>query len=156
MSRTRPSALAEVLRELLVRSGLGSGVADLTALNRAWLRAAGPEWRGTWVIGLRDGQLQVAVASPAAATRLRFESTRIRETLRDLGWKEVQGIQAKVRPEAGEGKRPDRGRRYSDRAASAVQKGAAGVSDPDLRRALQRLGERLSRRPEGTEGSDPD
>lgn len=155
MSRTRPSALTEVLRELLVRSGLGSGVEDLTALNRAWLRAAGPEWRGSWVIGLRDGELQVAVASPAAATRLRFESARIRKALRDQGWREIQAVRAKVRPEAGEVARADRGRQYSERAASAVQEGAGEVSDPELRSALQRLGRRLSRRPGGTGENGP-
>jgi hypothetical protein len=147
----RPDPLAEALQALLAGDGLGAGLSDLAALNRAWQEAAGPQWRSrSWVLGLRGSELEVGVASPAAASRLRFEAGSLAERMRRAGWPSVKGVRARVQPQAEQVERR-RHRRYSEDAAAGVAQGAEEVADPELRAALQRLATRLGRPPGDTD-----
>jgi len=144
----RPNPIADALDELLARQGLGQGMADLTALNRAWGKVAGPQWRNSsWVLGLRGSELEVGVTTPAAATRLRFEADRLAEGMRRAGWRSVKGIRARVQPQR-EQTSSTRHRRYSEAAAAGVTEQAGEVEDPELRSALFRLASHLGRPPE--------
>lgn len=143
-SPRHPDHLANALEDLLVRHDLGQGLSDLGTLNRAWYRAAGDRWReGSWVLGLRGSELLVAVTSPAAASRLRFEAPTIAQRLRKAGWSSLKEIQVRVHPQQAQEKR-SRSRRYSEEAAKGVAETAAEVSDPDLHAALQRLAGHLA------------
>lgn len=143
----RPNPIADALDELLAREGLGQGLADLSALNRAWGRAAGPQWRRvSWVLGLRGSELEVGVTSPAAATRLRFEADRLVERMRRAGWVSLKGIRARVQPQQEQTAHP-RHRHYSETAADGVARQAEEVEDPELRAALLRLAGHLGQPP---------
>jgi hypothetical protein len=150
----RPDPLAATLDRLLRREGLGQGLADLAALNRAWRAAAGPRWHPcSWVLGWRGNELEVGVTGPAAASRLRFEGPAIAERMRRAGWGSVKGIRARVQPHTDHAERP-RHRRYSEAAAAGVAEQADQVADPELRAALQRLAGHLGKPPGGgSEGS---
>lgn len=149
MSRfARPSSLNQALQDLLARQGLEGGLNRLAALNRAWRQAAGPSWQGhSWVLGWRDEDLEVAVTSPAAATRLRFEAEAIRQRLHHEGWQGIQRIRARVQPGLA-GEEACRGRRYSPEAAAAVAEAASEIPDQGLRSALEDLARHLAGSPE--------
>jgi len=146
----RPSSLDHALQDLLTRQGLDEGLNRLAALNRAWLQAAGPSWKGlSWVLGWRDEDLEVAVTSPAAATRLRFEAEAIRQRLHRQGWQGIQRIRARVQPGLATDD-PSRGRRYSPEAAAAVAEAAGEIPDDGLRSALENLARHLADSPQDT------
>lgn len=149
MSRfARPSSLDHALQDLLARQGLDEGLNRLAALNRAWLQAAGPSWQGhSWVLGWREEDLEVAVTSPAAATRLRFEAEAIRQRLHHQGWQGIQRIRARVQPGLAT-EEASRGRRYSPEAAASVAEAASDISDEGLRSALEDLARNLAGSPD--------
>lgn len=147
----RPDPVADALEQVLSRRGLGPGMEELAALNRAWQQAAGAQWRGrAWVLGWHGAELVVGVLGPGEASRLRFDGPAIAERMRSAGWESVKGIRARVQPQEERATRT-RHRHYSPEAAAEVASRAEEVDDPALRAALRSLAGRLGEPPEGSE-----
>lgn len=145
MSQT-PRPVGDFLQQTLRGHGLAGRLEQLRGLQRYWARAA-PNWAGqSQLIGLHDGLATVVLASPAAATRLRFEAPRLAARLREAGLAEVRGLRVRIHTPPAQ--RPARSRSYSPDAAARVAAEAEAVTDPELRNALLRLAHRLERPPE--------
>lgn len=141
----KPRPLGDTLQRTLRGQGLAGRLEQLRGLQHYW-RTAAPEWAAcSQLTGLRDGVASVVLASPAAATRLRFEAPRLAARLREAGLEEVREIRPRVAtPPAAP---PKRGRHYSPEAAARLAAGAEEVDDPELRAALLGLAERLRQPP---------
>jgi hypothetical protein len=141
-----PRPLGDTLQRTLRGHGLAGRLEQLRGLQRHWAKAA-PEWaEQSQLIGLRDGIATVVLTSPAAATRLRFEATRLAARLREAGLEEVREIRPRVSAPPSE--RPARSRSYSPEAADRLAAEAERITDPELRAALRRLAQRVHHPPE--------
>lgn len=102
MTDREPVPITEILASVL--GGLAQGVdVRLGRLVEGWDEIAGPEWRGTEAIGVRDGVLLVEVDRPGRVSLLRFHVpglvARIEEA---LGSGLVREVRLRVRRRADE------------------------------------------------------
>lgn len=92
------------------------------------------------VAAWRDGQLILIVSDGQWATRLRYREKRLLKQLGALAeFTGLQRISFKVRPPATLAQSAGRQVSLSPSAARSIQASAEGISDPQLRAALERL-----------------
>ena len=92
------------------------------------------------VAAWRDGNLLLIVSDGQWATRLRYQEKRLSKRLGALPeFSGLQRITFKVRPPATTPQAPHQQPSLSPGAARSIQASAEGVSDPQLRAALERL-----------------
>jgi hypothetical protein len=98
--------------------------------------------------GFRDGRLTLITDRAVWLTRLRYEQPRLLTLLHELpGFEAVHGFTLKVRP-VRPVKAPLRQVRHLPaRAADEIASCAADVTDPRLKRALERLAAHAEREP---------
>jgi hypothetical protein len=141
-----PRPLKDVLTGALRSHRLSGQLSHLSGLQSYWARAA-PEWApSSQLTGLRDGTATVTVTSPAAATRLRFESGRLAARLREAGLGEVREIRARIIDPAPH--RSPRHRPYSPAGAARMAEEAQNITDSELRASILRLAQRLGTPPD--------
>jgi hypothetical protein len=88
----------------------------------------------------REGCLLLIVTDGHWATRLRYQQRRLQRQLQQLDeFSGLQRILFKVQPATGQVRTPDRSIALSSCAAESIQTTADGISDPNLRAALERL-----------------
>ncbi len=141
-----PTELAQRLRP--GSGALGRIVRQLQRLERveAVVRAALPEALSDHVVvaALESGHLRLLTTSSARATQLRFQQRSIQAQVSDLTGEPVHRVDVLVRP------RPiatpeygfDRPMSFPPEAARTFREMAANESDPELKRALERLAAR--------------
>lgn len=91
-----------------------------------------------WHAGLRNDRVLLLVESPAWATRVRMDQTRILAAVRSLGLA-ATSVTAKVAPlpvPSGDSATP---RILSPRAAETIRAAATAIADPDLRAVFLEL-----------------
>lgn len=92
------------------------------------------------VASWREGCLLLIVTDGHWATRLRYQQRRLQRQLQALEtFATLTKILFKVQPPTAERREPPRPFELSDSAADSIQETAAGVTDPRLREALERL-----------------
>ncbi|WP_426149841.1 DUF721 domain-containing protein [Pseudomonas sp. DC3000-4b1] len=92
------------------------------------------------VAAWREGSLLLVVTDGHWATRLRYQQRRLQQGLQ--GMPEFAGLTRilfKVQPSVGPRRASGLGLNLSDTAAESLQAAAEGVTDPNLRAALERL-----------------
>lgn len=97
------------------------------------------------VVGVDSGHLRLLVSSSVRAAALRFHQAAILGGLRSMPGGPVRRLSVVVRPPSGADRRDGRPRRplgISPGAAGHLDAAAAQETDPDLRRALERLARR--------------
>lgn len=142
------------IADYLDRKSLTSRIQTLDDLNRSWIRAVGHEWSScSFVLGLQGNTLRVGVRTPAQATRLRFATPSLIQRLRSESLPTLKAIQFQVQPSL-EQPRPQRGRTYSQRAATNLTRAAEKIEDHELRAALMRLAQHIQAPPsqDGSQG----
>lgn len=96
------------------------------------------------LLNLRSGIAIIACDATAWATRLRFQIPTLLEALRQLsGLEELRDIQIRLQPVTQAPLQQPKSRAtLSSHGAYCLRQCANSVTDPDLRRALERLAER--------------
>ncbi len=88
----------------------------------------------------REGCLLLIVTDGHWATRLRYQQRRLQRQLQQLDeFAGLQRILFKVQPPNSQVRPPERSITLSHCAAQSIQTTAEGISDPNLRAALERL-----------------
>jgi hypothetical protein len=134
-------APAAMLREAKPLKALFSAAQRLTQLQRLLESQLQPAARehchlASW----REGCLLLIVTDGHWATRLRYQQKRLQRQLQQLDdFAGLQRILFKVQPSSGQVRTPERSIVLSNCAAESIQTTADGISDPNLRAALERL-----------------
>jgi hypothetical protein len=134
-------APAAMLREAKPLKALFSAAQRLTHLQRLLESQLQPAARehchlASW----REGCLLLIVTDGHWATRLRYQQKRLQRQLQQLDeFAGLQRILFKVQPPSGQVRTPERSIALSNCAAESIQTTADGISDPNLRAALERL-----------------
>ncbi len=142
------------IADYLDRKSLTPRIQTLDDLNRSWIRAVGREWSScSFALDLQGDTLRVGVRTPAQATRLRFTTRSLIQRLRSESLPTLKAIQFQVQPSL-EPPRPQRGRTYSQQAATNLSRAAEQIEDDELRAALIRLAQHIQVPPsqEGSQG----
>jgi len=126
--------------------GLASAVAAHNALVERVRQALPAELRAHCVTAtVEDRELHLLAESAAWATRLRYVGREVARSLRGTGLP-VDAVKVRVvPPEPAPTAAKQRPARPSADAVRCVEDSAAGLDDPALRAALERLGRRLRR-----------
>jgi hypothetical protein len=130
-----------MLREAKPLKALFSAAQRLTQLQRLLESQLQPAARehchlASW----REGCLLLIVTDGHWATRLRYQQKRLQRQLQQLDeFAGLQRILFKVQPPSGQVRAPERSIVLSNCAAESIQTTADGISDPNLRAALERL-----------------
>lgn len=134
-------APAAMLREAKPLKALFSAALRLTQLQLLLESQLQPAARehchlASW----REGCLLLIVTDGHWATRLRYQQRRLQRQLQQLDeFAGLQRILFKVQPASGQVRAPERCITLSHCAAESIQTTADGISDPNLRAALERL-----------------
>lgn len=141
-----PTGLAQRLRP--GNSALGRVMRQLERLERieALVHAVLPQALRDHVVvaALDSGHLRLLTTSSARATQLRFQQRSIQAQVREFTGEPVQRVDVLVRsrPVKAPGDGFERPANFPPEAAKTFREMAAHESDPGLRRALERLGQR--------------
>ncbi|MFT5781454.1 MAG: hypothetical protein ACI9EB_000819 [Pseudomonas sp.] len=134
-------APAAMLREAKPLKALFTAAQRLNQLQRALESQLQPAAReychlASW----REGCLLLIVTDGNWATRLRYQQRRLMRQLQQLDeFSGLQRILFKVQPPNNTVRPPERHIELSSCAAQSIQTTADGISDPNLRAALERL-----------------
>ncbi len=134
-------APAAMLREAKPLKALFNAVQRLSHLQQLLESQLQPAARehchlASW----REGCLLLIVTDGHWATRLRYQQRRLQRQLQQLDeFAGLQRILFKVQPPNSQVRPPERSITLSHCAAQSIQTTAEGISDPNLRAALERL-----------------
>lgn len=145
-------APAALLREAKPLKALFSQAQRLDHLQRLLESQLQPAAREhCHVASWREGCLLLIVTDGHWATRLRYQQRRLQRQLQALEeFATLAKILFKVQPPAAERRGPGRTIQLSSNAAENIQATAEGISNPELRAALERLARH------GAAGKKPD
>lgn len=156
MSTRSPRSIAKILEQvgnsdLRSLTARGRQIADLEHQILACLPA---ELSGNCRVGgISDGCLRLFTATPAWASRLRFEAPQLLQILARLGITSVRSVQVRITPAASASSAPVHSVRLSQDNAKLLEQTARAIRDPRLAQALARLARR-GRRAEPTDSGD--
>lgn len=148
MSTRSPQSIAKILEQvgnsdLRSLTARGRQLADLENQVRACLPV---DLAGQCRVGgIVDGCLRLFAATPAWASRLRFEAPRLLRVLSRQGVTSVRNIQVRITPPAAAKSGPLRHVRLSQENARLLEQTARAIRDPRLAQALARLARRGQR-----------
>ena len=136
-------AVSKITLPIVVRRGGGT----LVRLKSEWVAIAGPDWsQVSWPTALgRDGVLKLR-ALPGAALELQHRAPLLIERINQFFGHSVISRLALVQGPLPLLPRPSRPslRPLSEGEAKALDRRLSGIDDPDLRKALTRLGRAVS------------
>lgn len=145
MSTRTPRSIAQILEQVGnsdLRSVSTRG-RQLRDLERQVLASLPAELAGHCRVGgLADGCLLLFAATPAWASRLRFEAPRLHKLLARKGLASIRSVQVRIIPEAEARSLAPRKLRMSRDTARLLEQTARAVQDPRLAQALARLARR--------------
>ncbi len=133
-----PAAMLREAKPLKALFGAAQRLSHLQHLLDSQLQPAAREHchLASW----REGCLLLIVTDGHWATRLRYQQKRLQRQLQQLDeFAGLQRILFKVQPPSGQVRPPERSIALSSCAAESIQTTADGISDPNLRAALERL-----------------
>lgn len=133
-----PGTLLREARPLKALFNQAQRLAQLQRLVESQLQPAAREHCrvATW----REGTLTLVVTDGHWATRLRYQQKRLQRQLQQLdAFVNLNRILFKVQPVATPPRPPSHVIDISDKSAETIQATAQGISDPNLRAALERL-----------------
>ncbi|UCJ16769.1 DciA family protein [Pseudomonas sp. MM211] len=133
-----PAALMREAKPLKALFNQAQRIDHLQQLLESQLQPAAREH--CHVASWREGCLLLIVTDGHWATRLRYQQRRLQRQLQALEtFATLTKILFKVQPPTAERREPTQPFELSDSAADNIQETAAGVTDPRLREALERL-----------------
>ncbi|HCN45993.1 MAG TPA: DUF721 domain-containing protein [Pseudomonas sp.] len=133
-----PGVLLREARPLKALFNQAQRLAQLQRLVESQLQPAAREHChvATW----REGTLTLIVTDGHWATRLRYQQKRLQRQLQQLEvFASLSRILFKVQPVTGTPRTPSHVIDISDKSAETIQATAEGITDPNLRAALERL-----------------
>ncbi|NBA95611.1 DUF721 domain-containing protein [Pseudomonas sp. R5(2019)] len=142
-----PSVLLREARPLKALFSQAQRLAHLQRLLDSQLQPAAREH--CHIASWREGTLLLIVTDGHWATRLRYQQKRLQRQLQALEqFTNLTRILFKVQPPTTQSKAVGHTIDLSTRAAENIQATAEGISDPNLRAALERLASHASRKEE--------
>lgn len=133
-----PGALLREARPLKALFNQAQRLAQLQRLVESQLQPAAREH--CHVASWREGTLLLIVTDGHWATRLRYQQKRLQRQLQQLElFASLTRILFKVQPVAGVPRKSGHVMDISSKSAENIQATAEGISDPNLRAALERL-----------------
>jgi len=155
-----PKSLSAYLGNRLLRQ-LGAHLDESARLRAEWMaNVEGALAAHVTPLGYESGQLRLAAATPAWASRTRMQQTSLLKQLRKRPFfRELRGIKIRVQPAGASPAGVSPGKpaiesarisRLSPDVATLVRDVAAGITDPLLREALERLARDATSKSSGT------
>lgn len=133
-----PAVLLREARPLKALFSQAQRLAQLQRLVESQLQPAAREH--CHVASWREGTLLLVVTDGHWATRLRYQQKRLQRALQQLdAFVSLNRIQFKVQPTASSPRIGGHVMDISSKSAENIQATAEGISDPNLRAALERL-----------------
>ncbi|MCU1721061.1 MULTISPECIES: DUF721 domain-containing protein [unclassified Pseudomonas] len=133
-----PAVLLREARPLKALFSHAQRLAQLQRLVESQLQPAAREH--CHVASWREGTLLLVVTDGHWATRLRYQQKRLQRALQQLDvFVSLNRIQFKVQPTASSPRPGGHVMDISSKSAENIQATAEGISDPNLRAALERL-----------------
>lgn len=148
MSTRTPRSIAKILEQVGNSDlrALSARSRQLADLERQVLACLPADLSGHCRVGgIVDGCLRLFTATPAWASRLRFEAPKLLQTLSRQGVTSVRSVQVRITPPAAAKPEPLRHIRLSQENAKLLEQTARAIRDPRLAQALARLARRGQR-----------